>query len=371
MQRTCALLGVEDRRAPRRAAAIRGPHQGLRLRHDPLHLSLVAVAGQRAEQSLVLGRGAQAGGSFNFAGAHDPAIDAMIAGAARGEDARRLRHRGAGARPRAHLRLLPDPALLRAGGLVGALDARRAPGDDLPLRRRADDVVGEAVSAARSASRSPSTSSPTSSAPGASSASGGWRRRSRRPACPLSISWRPYQLDADHPARGQGPPRLHGGEIRVGGTDQGDRTQHVAALGRGEGIPFAFDRIKVSPNTLDAHRLIRWAGEAGRQDDDRRGAVPRLFHRRAQYRRPRPCSPTSPPRTAWTATTSPHASPRTRIARACSAEIEAAQRIGVTGVPTFILAGRYGLVGAQPAEEIASALKAIAARRQAQATAAE
>ena len=38
-------------------------------------------------------------------------------------------------------------------------------------------------------------------------------------------------------------------------------------------------------------------------------------------------------------------------------EIDAAQQIGVTGVPTFILAGRYALVGAQPTEEIVAALQ--------------
>ena len=30
-------------------------------------------------------------------------------------------------------------------------------------------------------------------------------------------------------------------------------------------MPFAFDKIKRSPNTLDAHRLIRWAAPAGVQ----------------------------------------------------------------------------------------------------------
>ena len=47
---------------------------------------------------------------------------------------------------------------------------------------------------------------------------------------------------------------------------------------------------------------------------------------------------------------------------AVQGEIAEAQRIGVTGVPTFILDGRYGLVGAQPAEEIAAAFRRIAAQ---------
>ena len=43
------------------------------------------------------------------------------------------------------------------------------------------------------------------------------------------------------------------------------------------------------------------------------------------------------------------------------ADIRSAQRIGVTGVPTFIVANRYGLVGAQPAEELARAFAQVAA----------
>ena len=40
---------------------------------------------------------------------------------------------------------------------------------------------------------------------------------------------------------------------------------HLVRLSAEVGIPFAFDKIERAPNTLDAHRLIRWAGSAGRQ----------------------------------------------------------------------------------------------------------
>jgi predicted DsbA family dithiol-disulfide isomerase len=40
----------------------------------------------------------------------------------------------------------------------------------------------------------------------------------------------------------------------------------VAEAGRGEGIPFAFDKIERTPNTLNAHRLIGLADTAGVQD---------------------------------------------------------------------------------------------------------
>src|SRR4051794_33048553 len=40
----------------------------------------------------------------------------------------------------------------------------------------------------------------------------------------------------------------------------------VAAAGAAEGLVFAFDRMGRTPNTLDAHRLIRLAGRQGVQD---------------------------------------------------------------------------------------------------------
>jgi predicted DsbA family dithiol-disulfide isomerase len=41
-------------------------------------------------------------------------------------------------------------------------------------------------------------------------------------------------------------------------------------------------------------------------------------------------------------------------------EIATAQRLGVTGVPFFIFAGRFGMPGAQPAEVLASAINKAA-----------
>jgi predicted DsbA family dithiol-disulfide isomerase len=40
----------------------------------------------------------------------------------------------------------------------------------------------------------------------------------------------------------------------------------MIAVGKTEGIHFAFDRIERTPNTLDAHRLIWLAGNDGVQD---------------------------------------------------------------------------------------------------------
>ncbi len=138
--------------------------------------------------------------------------------------------------------------------------------------------------------------------------------------------------------------------------------ERLEGIGEEVGIPFAFDRIAISPNTLDAHRLIRWAGETGVDGD----IVEALFQ--AYFVDGRNIG--DPAVLADIAGS--HGLDRASVAARLSSdedrdavrrEIDAAQQIGVTGVPTFILAGRYALVGAQPAEEIRAALQNVAARQ--------
>ena len=120
MQRTCALLGVKI--GVRRVESLQFEVRIKDFDYDMIRFvyPVVALAGERAEQSLVLRRGAQPGLVQLRRRPLDPAIDAMIEALLSATEQRRLRHRGPRARPRAHLRLLYDPALLRAGRLVGA-----------------------------------------------------------------------------------------------------------------------------------------------------------------------------------------------------------------------------------------------------------
>ena len=176
---------------------------------------------------------------------------------------------------------------------------------------------------------------------------------------PVTIHWCPFQLDSTIPSEGM--DRQVYMERKFG---KGDRIkkahEHLTELGAAEGIPFAFDRIKISPNTLDAHRLIRWAAEPEMQER----IVEALF--RAYFIDGRNIGDRAVLADIATAAGLDGPSIAERLATdedtaEVQADIRSAQRIGVTGVPTFIVANRYGLVGAQPAEELARAFEQVTA----------
>lgn len=77
------------------------------------------------------------------------------------------------------------------------------------------------------------------------------------------MRWLPFQLNPDLPA--SGISRAEYLQRKFGNPNRS--YSHVAAIGTSVGIPFAFEKIRVQPNTVNAHRLMHYAGEQGRQDE--------------------------------------------------------------------------------------------------------
>jgi predicted DsbA family dithiol-disulfide isomerase len=86
-----------------------------------------------------------------------------------------------------------------------------------------------------------------------------------RPEVTNEITWRPFQLNPDMPEEGM--DRRAYLAAKFGGEAHADRLYtNVREAGATVDIPFAFDRIRRTPNTRDAHRLIRYAAAEGRAD---------------------------------------------------------------------------------------------------------
>ena len=179
---------------------------------------------------------------------------------------------------------------------------------------------------------------------------------------PFDIGWRVFQLNPDMAPGGM--DRRSYLEAKFGGPERAQAVYaRVEAAAADAGIEMHFDRIPKTPNTMDAHRLIRWSKTTGNQS----ALVDALFRRYF----------------AEGADISDHevlldAAAGVGMERAIVAELlagdadlellreeeAAARRMGVNGVPCFIVGGRYVLQGAQPAETWAQVIRELSAAQE-------
>ena len=163
------------------------------------------------------------------------------------------------------------------------------------------------------------------------------------------VRWRPFQLDPTIPP--EGIDRHEYMSRKFGPEKIAAIHARLEEAGREEGIPFAFDKITRSPNTLDAHRLIRWAQGSGKQSD----VVERLF---SLYF----CEGADiGDRAVLLGVAEEMGLDAELFARLYTEgvdvgpvreEISTAARMGISGVPFFIFSGKYAVSGAQPVEAL-------------------
>ena len=93
-----------------------------------------------------------------------------------------------------------------------------------------------------------------------------------RPDIRVEIEWHGFQLNPMMPHDGMN--RSDYLSLKFGNPDNARRLyENIEGVGQQAGIAFNFERIEVTPNTVNAHRLIRLAGQFGFQND----VVERLF----------------------------------------------------------------------------------------------
>lgn len=172
----------------------------------------------------------------------------------------------------------------------------------------------------------------------------------------VDVRWRPYQLDATLPPEGKDRKRYL--EDKFGGPERAQQIYaNIEEAGRAENIDFKFADIAVSPNTLDAHRLIRWAQNA---DGDAQGRlVERLFQmfflegrNIGKHKVLIEAAEDAGMDTAIVASLLPTDKDREEVRE----EIAIAQKMGVTGVPCFIIDQKYAVMGAQAPETLVQAI---------------
>ncbi len=167
-----------------------------------------------------------------------------------------------------------------------------------------------------------------------------------RPRHPFTMEWHPFQLNPDMPADGM--DRATYLEAKFGGRE-GAVEAYRPILERAEaaGLELDFAAIERTPNTLDAHRLIHWAGIEDRQMP----VVMALF--RAYFQEGRDIGDNDVLADIADSVGMDAAVVQKLLkSDADSEDIRKRdaqfREMGITGVPTFIVAGKHAVPGCQP-----------------------
>jgi len=163
-----------------------------------------------------------------------------------------------------------------------------------------------------------------------------------------AISWRPFQLNPDMPIEGMDQTSYL--ISKFGGLERAVKFHDaIAETGQSERIAFNFKRIHHTPNTLDAHRLIRFAGAHGLQNEVVEALFSAFFIDGENIGDPAVLT-----RIAHIVGLDGHAVAAYLASSDDRAEVSAedlrARRMSIDAVPCFIINGQYAISGAQEPE---------------------
>jgi predicted DsbA family dithiol-disulfide isomerase len=179
-----------------------------------------------------------------------------------------------------------------------------------------------------------------------------------KPDVPVEVHWHPYFLNDRIPREGIsredylttkfGSPQRYAGIA-----------ERVVAAAASEGLDYAMDKISRQPNTLDAHRLIRWAGGIGKSAEMKQKLMDLYFTEGADLTN----------RAVLVQAAADIGLDPEDVAEALASdqdvaeverEAQSAKEAGTEGVPCFIFGGRFAVSGAQAPEYLAEAIERLA-----------
>ena len=165
----------------------------------------------------------------------------------------------------------------------------------------------------------------------------------------VNLIWRPFQLDPTTPPDGY--DRRKQMEKRFGSDGARKLADNILAAADGTGINFAFDKIDRTPNTLNAHRLIRWAASTGRQHPVAESLFCRYFELGEDVGQKQVLLDIAAENEMDT----------DLVARLLDSDADVqetrnddatARDLGVAGVPAFLAGGKFLLLGAQDSDRL-------------------
>jgi len=175
-----------------------------------------------------------------------------------------------------------------------------------------------------------------------------------KPDIPVEVHWRPYFLNDWIPREGisreQYLTTKFGSPERYKGI-----AQRVVAAAASEGLTYAADKISRQPNTVDAHRLIRWAEGSGKAADMKQRLMDLYFTEGADLSNHAVLVQAAAD-VGLEAEDVRAALASDQDVAQVEAEAQSAKEAGIEGVPCFIFNGKFAVSGAQAPDYIADAI---------------
>lgn len=177
----------------------------------------------------------------------------------------------------------------------------------------------------------------------------------------FEVAWCPFELAPDMPTEGeQIVPHL----VRKYGRSTAETIasqQHIMAAAQALGLDFSGALRRLAVNTFDAHRVLAWAGEQGRQTEFALALFDAYFGKAEN-----PANPAVLRRVAGTLGLDTDVVDAIlasdRYAEDVRTHEQSVQRAGIHAVPTFMVDGVPLIQGAQTPAAFADALREVAKR---------
>ena len=179
-----------------------------------------------------------------------------------------------------------------------------------------------------------------------------------KPDIAVEVHYRPYFLNDWIPR--EGISREQYLVTKFGSVERyGSIAQRVGAAAAAEGLVYAADKMKRQPNTLDCHRLIRWADAIGKSAEMKQKLMDLYFTQGADL--------TDRDTLVKAAADVGLDADKVRADLASDKDVAvieqealSAKDAGIQGVPCFIFGGKFAVSGAQEPEYLAQAIERMA-----------
>src|ERR1700681_3507321 len=182
-----------------------------------------------------------------------------------------------------------------------------------------------------------------------------------KPDIPVEVRFRPYFLNPWVPREGMS--REDYLITKFGSVERyNSNNNRVVEAAAAAGLNYERDRIMRQPNTIDCHRLILWAGEAGKAAAMKQRLMEIYFSEGGDLSQAEvligaaaDCGMDGEQVRALLASQ--------QDVEEVEREAQSAKEAGIEGVPCFILVDMIALSGAQPPEYLAAAIERAAAEQ--------